>query len=85
MENKFESKKAPATQPKEDHVVAVVKKTRAVPVSFGDKVKVLKLVGDGKGTVEDLVATGIAERTAKIALKTLLKEKIIKQSFVVTA
>jgi hypothetical protein len=89
METKFESKKAPATQPKTestgpvaDAVVAKIKKPRAEPVSFKDKVNIMKLVSEGKGTVADLVGTGVPERTAKVALKTLLKEKMIKQSYV---
>lgn len=86
MENKFATKKAsvPTENKATENMTEEIKekKPRAPVVSFGDKVKVLGLIKEGKGNVDELVAAGVTERVAKIAIKTLAKEKMIKQSFV---
>ena len=59
-----------------------VKETRKPPVAFADKIKIYGMIRDGKGTVDELVAAGVDERAAKVTVKLLMKEKLIKQSFV---
>lgn len=59
-----------------------VKVPRKPPVAFADKIKVYGMIRDGKGTVEELVAAGVDERAARVTVKLLMKEKLIKQSFV---
>ncbi len=79
------AKSAPAKELPAKELMEEVKekKPRAIPVSFKDKVNVLKLVTEGKGTVESLIEAGVEKRVATVALKTLLKEKLIKSSYVV--
>jgi hypothetical protein len=59
------------------------KKPRAVAVTLKEKMNVYKMVGEGKGTVDDLVAAGVTPRVAKVSLKALAKENMIKNSYVV--
>jgi ribosomal protein L13E len=59
-----------------------VKATRKPPVAFADKIKVYGMIRDGKGTVDELVEAGVDERAARVTVKLLMKEKLIKQSFV---
>jgi hypothetical protein len=51
-------------------------------VAFADKIKVYGMIRDGKGTVEELVAAGVDERAARVTVKLLMKEKLVKQSYV---
>lgn len=71
---------APASTPK----VEKVKKPRQAPIEYKIVSKVERLVREGKGTIAELVEAGVSERHAKIAIKKLTREKVIKQSFVVT-
>jgi len=64
--------------------VEKVKKPRQAPIEYKVVSKVERLVREGKGTIAELVEAGISERFAKIAIKKLTKEKVIKQSFVAT-
>jgi len=59
-----------------------VKAPRKPPVAFADKIKVYGMIRDGKGTVEELVAAGVDERAARVTVKLLMKEKLVKQSYV---
>lgn len=59
-----------------------VKAERKPPVAFADKIKVYGMIRDGKGTVDELVAAGVDERAARVTVKLLMKEKLIKQSYI---
>jgi hypothetical protein len=65
-----------------EETVEKVKAQRQPPVAFADKIKVYGMIRDGKGTVDELVAAGVDERAARVTVKLLMKEKLIKQSFV---
>ena len=65
-----------------EETVEKVKAARKPPVAFADKIKVYGMIRDGKGTVDELVAAGVDERAARVTVKLLMKEKLIKQSFV---
>jgi len=77
MEAKFEAKK-PVAQP-----APKVTTERAPVVTWSEKFQVFELIRSGKGTIDELVNAGVSDRVAKVAIKTLVKEKKIKQSFVV--
>ncbi len=70
------SKTEPVVEKKE-------RKPRSAPVAYKMVRDVERLIGEGKGTIQDLVAAGIPEKAAKVAVKKLKAEKVIKESFVV--
>ena len=63
---------------------AKVKKPRQPSIEYKMVSKVEKLVREGKGDLKAIVDAGVSERFAKIAIKKLTKEGVIKQSYVVT-
>jgi len=85
MENKTATgmnKTVPTVTPTATPKVEKVTKPRQAPIEYKVVSKVERLVREGKGTIAELVEAGISERHAKIAIKKLSKEKVIKQSFV---
>ena len=65
-----------------EETVEKVKAPRKPPVAFADKIQIYGMIKDGKGAVDELVAAGVDERAARVTVKLLLKENLIKQRYV---
>jgi hypothetical protein len=83
MEMKTNTSANAKVQKTEQVVEKKERKPRSAPVAYKMVRDVERLIGEGKGTIQDLVAAGIPERAAKVAVKKLKAEKVIKESFVV--
>ena len=58
-------------------------KPRQPPITYKEVAKVEGLIRAGKGTIEDLIGAGVEERKAKIAIKKLKAEGIVRESLVI--
>jgi hypothetical protein len=80
---KTQAVKAPAQTVNIAKPASADKKPRAKPIKYADISKVEGMVRSGKGTVDEIVASGVEKRTAMLAIRKLKSEGVIKMSFVI--
>lgn len=56
---------------------------RKPPIKYGTISKVERLVREGKGTFDEIVMEGVSEKEARLAIRKLKSEGIVKESLVI--